>query len=155
MKTTLLELVQSDVPTVPKSTAWARNNTDKAAEQQRKTRNTLRGSINGKVSAARQRAKNKGKDFDIDIDFVQSLWESQGGLCALTGKKMGLRADKNSQESFSSFSIDRIDSSKGYTKDNVQLIMWGVNCMKSNMDMKLFFDFVSMVHTFNDLGEKE
>jgi len=30
-------------------------------------------------------------------------------------------------------SIDRIDSVRGYTEDNVQLVRWRANCMKSDM----------------------
>lgn len=145
----------SSIVNIPKSTQWARNNPEKAAEQQRKSRNTLRGSINSKVSSARQRAKNKKLDFDIDIDFIQSLWNYQEGKCALTGKPMTYRGKKNSQESFDSFSIDRIDSSKGYVKDNIQLVRWGVNSIKNNMDMEVFFNLVKDIYVFNDLGEKE
>lgn len=138
---------------VPKSTKWARENPERAAAQQRKTRNTLRGAINSKVSSARQRARNKNMAFDLDIDFIQNLWEDQKGLCALTGKKMSLRGNKNSEETFNSFSIDRIDSTRGYTKDNVHLIRWGVNSIKNNMSMDKFFDLVSDIYLFNELGE--
>ena len=38
-------------------------------------------------------------------------------------------------------SIDRIDPSKGYTKDNVQLVCSQVNMMKSNMEMDELYMF--------------
>ena len=139
----------------PKSTAWARKNPDRVAEQQRRKRNTLRGALNSKVSAARQRARNKNLPFDLDVNFVNDMWESQSGKCALTGKQMTYRGNKNSQESFDSFSIDRIDSTKGYTRDNIQLVKWGVNSIKSSMSMDVFFKLVADLYVFNDLGEKE
>lgn len=157
MKRTLLEMVQSipEDTKVPRSTLWSRANPEKVAEQQRRVRDTLRGAINGKVSSARQRARDKHLDFNIDIDFIQSLWESQDGKCSLTGKQMTYRGNKNSQESFDSFSIDRIDSSKGYTKDNIQLIRWGVNSIKSNMEMNVFLGLVEDLYLFNNLGARK
>jgi 5-methylcytosine-specific restriction endonuclease McrA len=140
---------------VPRSTQWARENKEKAAEQQRRTRATLRGAANGKVSAARQRAKNKGLAFDIDIDFVVDMFHEQEGRCALTGREMTYRGDKGSQEMFHSFSIDRVDSSKGYTRDNIQLLCWGANSIKSNMSTELLFDLIREIYEFNDLGDTE
>ena len=139
----------------PKSTRWARENPEKAAEQQRRTRNTLRGAANSKVSSARQRAKNKGLTFDIDIDYIVGLFEDQEGVCPLTGYEMVYRADKGTPEVFYSFSIDRIDSSKGYTKDNIQLICWGANQIKGTMTMDTLFEFVKDIYEQNDLGEIE
>ena len=44
------------------------------------------------------------------------------------------------------FSIDRIDSSKGYTPDNVQLISTWVNRAKNNLSEKEFFYLISSMH---------
>ena len=38
-------------------------------------------------------------------------------------------------------SIDRIDSTKGYTKDNVQLVCAQVNMMKAEMTMEELYIF--------------
>ena len=137
----------------PKSTVWSRENPEKAAKSQLKSRETLRGAINGRLSSARQRAKNKQLPFDINIDFVEELWYLQEGKCALSGLDMGLRANKGSKESFYSFSIDRIDSESGYTKENIQLLCWGVNLMKLTMSTTQFLSFVKEVYLFNELGE--
>lgn len=137
----------------PKSTKWARNNPEKAAESQRKSRNTLRGAANSKVSSAKQRSKSKGLPFDIDIDFIVNMYYEQKGRCALSGIEMTYRGDKGSQEMFQSFSIDRIDSEGGYTKDNVQLLCWGVNSIKNRMSTELMFNLVKSIYQYNDLGE--
>jgi hypothetical protein len=139
----------------PKSTKWARENPEKAAESQKKSRSTLRGAANSKVSAAKQRSKNKGLVFDIDIDFIVDMYQKQDGLCALSGLEMTYRGDRGSQEMFQSFSIDRIDSEGGYTRDNVQLLCWGVNSIKNRMSTELMLDLVKSIYEYNDLGELE
>ena len=40
-------------------------------------------------------------------------------------------------------SIDRIDSSKGYIKNNIQLVGWIVNQAKSDLSNK---EFIEMAH---------
>ena len=45
------------------------------------------------------------------------------------------------------FSIDRIDSSKGYTPDNVQLIATWVNRAKNNLSEK---DFIYLISSMNN-----
>lgn len=42
-------------------------------------------------------------------------------------------------------SIDRIDSSKGYTKDNIWLICSAVNFMKSNLNLEEFKQYYQAV----------
>ena len=152
MRRNLLEIVQTETP-VPRSTKWARANPEKAASRQKEIRNTLRGACNGKVASARQRAKNKDLEFDIDIDFIECMFKSQQGLCAISGLPMIYRADKNTPNTFNSFSIDRICSYKGYTKDNVHLVCWGVNCAKQQMGLDQFFNFCRAVYDYNELGE--
>ena len=138
---------------ISRSTAWARENPERVKAQSDKRKKTLRGNANYKVAAARARARKKGLEFDIDIDFIVDLYEAQGGLCNLTGKKMRYSGKKGTSEMHDSFSIDRIDSTRGYTRCNVQLVCWGVNCMKNNMTMEQFFDFTRSLYHFNGLGE--
>lgn len=45
----------------------------------------------------------------------------------------------------SQFSPDRIDSSKGYTKDNIWLICSAVNFMKSNLNLEEFKQYCQAV----------
>lgn len=72
------------------------------------------------VNSARQRAKNKGLEFDItheDIHIPE--------MCPILNRPL---------ERFTPYapSIDRIDSSRGYTKDNVWVISRRANLMKND-----------------------
>ena len=86
------------------------------------------------VSAAKHRDKCRGKESNIDTDFILSLLKKNQYKCAKTGTKLILEGGYDGRSS--SPSIDRIDSNKGYTKNNVQVVCWWYNQWKSNMTDK-------------------
>lgn len=61
------------------------------------------------------------------VKNVVAIWEAQKGLCALSGVTMTWGKGAYCP---TSLSIDRIDSKKGYTKDNIRLLCYAVNAMK-------------------------
>jgi hypothetical protein len=66
------------------------------------------------------------------------LWEQQGGRCAITNIAM-----THKYHDMCAASIDRIDSSKGHVKGNVQLLCQAVNHAKrhhSQGEVISFFD---------------
>lgn len=82
---------------------------------------------------ARQRAKQSGIEYDIDAEFLKVLLKQQGGLCAIS--RVSLTFIKGQGHIATNASLDRIDSARGYTKDNIQLVAHQVNTMKSNMSV--------------------
>jgi hypothetical protein len=93
----------------------------------------------------RIRAKKAGHDVEIDALFLEQLWGSQDGNCALTGQPMVLRVlDKQGwRNQKDRLSVDRIDPLKGYTLGNVQLVRAMVNISKNAYQQP---DFVAMCH---------
>ncbi len=85
------------------------------------------------LSIALRRAKKKGIDFDLDYEFLMVLYEQQGGKCFYSGRKMIPKKVYNSQTELEGCSIDRIDSSKGYVRNNVVLCCWQANVMKAQL----------------------
>jgi hypothetical protein len=80
---------------------------------------------------AKNRAISKSRGIEITTGDVISLWDSQGGRCALTGVEFQLeRLPKGVHRNCPS--LDRIDSSKGYLKDNIRLVTYHVNTALSN-----------------------
>lgn len=75
------------------------------------------------VTNARMRAKKRGLVFDLDghVHDIQSRIDA--GSCELTGYPFNLSGGRT----FDSPSIDRIDASKGYTHDNVRIVLHMVN----------------------------
>lgn len=79
---------------------------------------------------------SKKREFDLDRGYLRGLWEKQDGRCAVTNIQMVHKFGY-----LESVSIDRIDSSKGHVKDNIQLVCLAVNRMKnshSNEDVSNF-----------------
>jgi hypothetical protein len=70
----------------------------------------------------------------LDSDFLNELYKKQRGLCAISGVEMTY--EQRGGRCPSNISLDRIDSSKGYTKDNVQLVCHIVNTMKMQYSVK-------------------
>jgi hypothetical protein len=75
--------------------------------------------------------------FDLDCEYLNNIYEKQKGLCALTGVEMTYKAGNG--RVYTNISIDRIDSNKGYIKNNVQFVCDIVNVMKSNLTLDEFY----------------
>lgn len=99
------------------------------------------------LRAAKQRALQKGLDFDITIDDIV-LPEN----CPLLGIKLQTHDYKASGNSYS---IDRIDSSKGYIKGNVWVISKRANTLKNNATLEELKTLVTNLERFmEDFNEK-
>lgn len=88
-----------------------------------------------KFYKAKWHSKRKGREFSISYEYILGLINTQNNKCALTGIQFS--------ETFGPcyISIDRIDSSKGYTEDNIQLVLALINKMKLNLNQN---DFINM-----------
>jgi hypothetical protein len=75
---------------------------------------------------ARKSARKRGWDCDIDTAWIADLWRRQRGLCFWYQIEM-VPSNTTYRNPFQP-SLDRIDCSRGYTKDNVVL-----TCMAANM----------------------
>lgn len=79
-------------------------------------------------------AKARGLAVGVSIEDLQEQYEKQAGKCALTGIPIRIGSGKTGREA----SVDRIDSSKGYIKDNIQWVHKDVNRMKNKFDEGYF-----------------
>lgn len=77
-------------------------------------------------------AVKRKKEFDLDVKFLEELYLKQNGKCAITNVPIEVKHKNDITVLYNSASLDRIDSSKGYTEDNVQWVMLGINYMKLN-----------------------
>jgi hypothetical protein len=80
------------------------------------------------LNAAKKRAKDNCIDFDIDINDI-ILPEK----CPVLGIELKFNSNK---ADFNSYSIDRIDNSKGYVKGNIQIISFKANTIKSSATLE-------------------
>ena len=93
-------------------------------------------------------------EFDLQIEDVWDLFLKQDKKCALTGLLISFSNDRARSEKHSGISctasIDRIDSKKGYTKDNVQLVHKDVNIMKNHFDQDYFLEMCKIITQNNN-----
>ncbi len=75
---------------------------------------------------ARYRAKEKGVEFGLTMEDIADLQTVIDlGTCQLTGIPFNLNGGKT----WDSPSLDRIDSARGYVRENVRVVLYCVNVM--------------------------
>jgi hypothetical protein len=87
------------------------------------------------------KSKHRNRGFDLDEEYLKSIWS---GNCALSNIPITIKTAK-SKLSLSSGSLDRIDSSKGYIKGNVQFVAYGLNLAKNNFTDDELKSFISLI----------
>lgn len=88
--------------------------------------------IDGVSSQYLGKLKYRKKPIEITLQDLVDQWKSQKGICPYSGVSLTL-VEKDTGWTQSSASIDRIDSSKGYIKGNIQWVHKKINTMKSDM----------------------
>lgn len=78
--------------------------------------------------------KRHSIEVSLTIEYAWNLFLKQNRECALTGMPLTIA----SRAEYGTASLDRIDSAKGYTTDNVQWVHKDVNFMKRNYDQGYF-----------------
>lgn len=84
-------------------------------------------------------AKLRGLNFEISIEFAAKLFEHQEGKCALSGVDISLKRPGQTA------SLDRKNSLKGYTEENVQWVHKSVNLMKWDLGEDEFIELCRRV----------
>lgn len=126
---------------ISKSTKWWRENKEKATVKHLARLHTIPGKLTNLITTSRYRCKKSGLEHTIDTKYLNDLYVSQKGLCAISGKEMIIRGKNCAADSPYSISLDRIDSDKGYVHGNVWLVCTGINLMKARLTMDQFIDF--------------
>ena len=95
---------------------------------------------------ARQRHKDRWDETNLDEEYLQQLWDHQGGRCAWTGTEMVPVIKGQVVDYFASASLDRICSDIGYVKGNVQFVLLPLNHAKGNADEDDFRQFLQSIN---------
>jgi hypothetical protein len=100
------------------------------------------GKWRGKVmQKARDRMKPHGEEPDFDCTYLTALLKAQCNRCAKYGVK-GVQA----RNSLWSLSLDRIDSSRWYYKDNIIFVLKVANLGKNSKDDLEFCEYLIDLH---------
>ncbi len=110
---------------------WQKNNPEKVLQRKRDWMKNPINRMKHILGQAKLRSKKKGIEFNIVVEDLMPFPE----FCPILEIK--LNYDGTDAYGFinNSVSIDRIDSSKGYTKDNVMLISWRANRIKADASL--------------------
>lgn len=90
------------------------------------------------------------QEVNVTIDDLVEQWEKQSGICPYTGYKLILPENGNvgKIDFFHRASLDRIDSSKGYIKGNIQFVSTPINLMKQSQDDVAVKNFLKDIAKF-------
>lgn len=91
---------------------------------------------------AKESSKRRGLDFNLEVDDIIIPKK-----CPYLGIELCFDIESRGQDNY--YSIDRIDSTKGYVKGNVQIISYLANIMKNkatNEQLMVFAKNVLKIH---------
>ena len=93
------------------------------------------------------RAKSRHREFDITLDDLVEQWNKQNGQCIYSNVKLTLPQWRKASnvEKFLLASLDRVDSSKGYVKENIQFVSVTCNYAKNGMTHKQMLEFCKLM----------
>lgn len=97
--------------------------------------------------AAKQRAIKRNLSFDLDVDWIIERLE---GKCSVTNLPFQFVRTGNNYGNRHSLtpSIDKVDPSKGYTKDNCRLVVWWYNVAKQQYnDLNVYHLCLAVVNS--------
>lgn len=113
----------------------------------------LKKCLNSRLLAAKDRANAHQIPFNISLDYLIELWNTQKGVCALSGIKMTYELKKGRIPT--NVSIDKIDRTKGYVTGNIQLVCMACNQIKSDMSEELMYFFCKNIVEHYENKDKE
>ena len=121
----------------------ARNNTKRKGTKAKELNPAWKGfgHVPGKVFRKLQRdAIKRNIPFEITIEDIHNQYNKQRERCAFSGIEIFFGIDA---------SVDRIDSSKGYTIDNIQIVHKTLNIMKRDIPNDEFIGWCRLVYIRN------
>ena len=130
--------------------SWNKNNPSKAKATQAKAKSVRkdngklyeyqkarRKTMAGYLDRFMERIKVATPDTDIDRDYLASIFKEE---CSLTNVPFKFNNSLSSFQNPYAPSIDRIDSQKGYFKNNVQIVLVAINLAKNENTMEEFIN---------------
>jgi hypothetical protein len=84
--------------------------------------------ISNLVGDIKRRAKKANHACEMSVEVFKEWRIKQGDRCNITKVPICWETYQ-----WNTGSIDRIDSSKGYTLDNIQIVLWSINMMKNDL----------------------
>lgn len=134
---------------------WRKSNPEKVAEfnkrgapahERSRKRRMAESPRIGLISARRSGLQRRPTDNPISINELIEMWESQRGLCAVSGIPMiWSKGDNGRMPNPTSVSLDRIDNNRSYESGNVRLICHAFNSFRGRMTDEQMYDMADVL----------
>lgn len=122
---------------------WYYANKEKCKIRKNEWLKTTKGCLSKKLGHLKRQKRSRTLEFEITLEDLMTMWELQNGQCAISKYPM-----QTIFNSLFAVSVDRIDPSRGYTKENIQLVCQGINFAKnqySNQEMIDFWEYRNQI----------
>ncbi len=112
---------------------------------------------NSKMHLKQKNKNGRSMQHTVTLQQIKTIWDNQNGKCVLTGWDLVLPSSilgwssSNISNKQKHASLDRIDSSKGYTKDNVHFVAYIVNMAKNNLKIQKVIEMAHAIHKHYDM----
>ena len=101
-------------------------------------------------------AAHRDNPHDVNVTgcYCKQIFDEQNGLCAISGEKLTfVKSGAINKRTYTNASIDRIDNSKGYVKNNIQIVSVRMNMWKSDLSLTKFKNLVKMINNQLNNGD--
>lgn len=99
------------------------------------------------VGSVKNSAKHRGLPFVLTACDIRDLWLAQDKRCVYSGRLISFR-DKTA-------SVDRIDSTRGYVLDNIQIVHVDVNKMKMSRTHEEFLELIRLINSHQNYAQRQ
>jgi hypothetical protein len=147
VKTYNRELYAKNAEYKEKRKARSQNLTDEQKQDRldrsRKFYASHRGRALTLINGAKRNAQRKNIKFDLPFEFIYEKLIS--GTCEITDIPFDFSRPSSTIKNPYSPSLDRIDPKKGYTMDNVRVVIWQFNMMKGEISDKELVQLCNLI----------
>jgi len=95
------------------------------------------------------RKKDRNKECNLTLKDLKEQWEKQKGICPYTGWQLKTPKNTDTKEAIprttDMASLDRMDSTKGYLKGNIEFVSLIAQYAKNNFEKTQVLDFCKAV----------
>tara|TARA_R100000482_G_scaffold107821_3_gene50154 strand:- start:435 stop:965 length:531 start_codon:yes stop_codon:yes gene_type:complete len=103
-----------------------------------------------------KRGKKQGLNINITHEELVDIYHKQKGLCAISGVIMTHIKDgtiKGFKGHSKNISLDRINPSGDYDKNNIQLVCFRVNLMKHSLNEDDLLSWIKAIYEFKNIDK--
>jgi hypothetical protein len=97
----------------------------------------------------RRNNTHKHTKTNLTLQEIKEVWDRQNGMCRHTGISLmlpdSIMGFDSSVPPHKRASLDRIDNTKGYTKDNVHFVSYMSNLAKNKFDESCVIEFIKAI----------